>query len=799
MPAFSIWCLGGGGIFFQLRLKAGVALDYETNPNLDVTVRAASGASQGFSIKVLDAAEAPVITSNGGGNRATVQVVRNQTEVTTVQAADPDAGAKLTYTIIGGTDRKLFEIDAATGVLSFKQAPALGGKKSFDVIVEVADNTRSKPVDLPSGTRTFAAPLTDTQFITVSVQDAPVVTQAPYNLTANGFTFRATDPDGNALSVLLNGVAVPSTRNLDGSITVSFDPEQALQAGMVTVSDGLFAVDLIRVYGPQNAPIITSNGSGATASVSAYAGVSAVTTVTATDQDGDTPTYSIVGGEDADKFTINASTGALAFVQAPANRLGQLSFDVIVQASDAGGYFALSPSGVPTWQAPLNDTQQITVELANRAPVAAADSFTVQEGETATFLSSGRASVLANDTDSDGESLIAVLVTDAVNGSLTLNTDGTFSYTHDGSETTRDSFTYRANDGTGDGNIVTVNITVTPYNDSPVVTAPYDITANSFSFNATDPEGYPLTVASYAWPSSLPFESAVVDDTFTVTFVPGQAAKEGSIQVNDDKWGAAVSQVLLGTSGNDTLVQEIDYNLLVYGFAGDDRYLNVTPANLARIGEGAGGGDDTAIFSRSGAVTAVDAIEHYALASGDDTITFSGVASIRAAQTVDLGSGGADTVILTSSAYAGGTSSAVEVAGFVAGSGSGADKIKLLDQDITEVVLKFQPGGTSSDVAGGVYLDLFRGVTATLTDTAAGGSVEQVVAQFYGSFSLQPGSRLVTGMSDGEGSVGFYEVRLNGGLTGGSFSDLNSSNFTVQHLTTLVGVDINAFVASNFI
>jgi VCBS repeat-containing protein len=88
-------------------------------------------------------------------------------------------------------------------------------------------------------------------------------------------------------------------------------------------------------------------------------------------------------------------------------------------------------------------------------------------------LNSLATSVLANDSDTDlpSDVLTAVLVSGPTNGSLTLNADGTFSYTHDGSETTSDSFTYRVNDGTVAGNTVTVAITVTPVNDPTVLSA----------------------------------------------------------------------------------------------------------------------------------------------------------------------------------------------------------------------------------------------------------------------------------------------------------------------------------------
>ena len=68
----------------------------------------------------------PIITSDGGGATAAVNVAENTTAVTTVTATDADAGATLTYSISGGADAAKFTIDGTTGVLRLSR-PRLRG------------------------------------------------------------------------------------------------------------------------------------------------------------------------------------------------------------------------------------------------------------------------------------------------------------------------------------------------------------------------------------------------------------------------------------------------------------------------------------------------------------------------------------------------------------------------------------------------------------------------------------------------------------------------------------------------
>ncbi|MEW8008326.1 MAG: Ig-like domain-containing protein, partial [Candidatus Thiodiazotropha endolucinida] len=84
----------------------------------------------------------------------------------------------------------------------------------------------------------------------------------------------------------------------------------------------------------------------------------------------------------------------------------------------------------------------------------------------------GSSTVLNNDTGLGDTPVIVSLITNVTNGSLTLNGDGTFSYTHDGSENFTDSFTYRITDNDGETADATVTINITPVSDqTPVANA----------------------------------------------------------------------------------------------------------------------------------------------------------------------------------------------------------------------------------------------------------------------------------------------------------------------------------------
>src|SRR5207244_2180005 len=159
-------------------------------------------------------------------------------------------------------------------------------------------------------------------------------------------------------------------------------------------------------------------------------------------------------------------------------------------------------------------TASITLNVVNDVPIAVANSYSVNEDTTLTVAASG---VLGNDSDVDGDSLTAVLVSSPAHGSLTLNANGSLNYTPNANFNGSDSFTYKANDGTLDSNVATVSITVNAVNDAPVAVA------NSYSVN----EDTTLTVAASG---VLGNDTDVDGDPLTAALVSGAA--HGSLTLN---------------------------------------------------------------------------------------------------------------------------------------------------------------------------------------------------------------------------------------------------------------------------
>src|SRR3989441_129703 len=110
-------------------------------------------------------------------------------------------------------------------------------------------------------------------------------------------------------------------------------------------------------------------------------------------------------------------------------------------------------------------------------------------------------------------------------GTLSLNSDGSFSYTPALNYNGPDSFTYKANDGQADSPTnATVSITVTPVNDPPGTSGGI-VADDSYS----TPEDTTLTVAA---PGVLANDTDVDGDPLTAILVNGPA--HGTLSLNSD-------------------------------------------------------------------------------------------------------------------------------------------------------------------------------------------------------------------------------------------------------------------------
>ncbi|MFC0878903.1 Ig-like domain-containing protein, partial [Saccharicrinis sp. FJH2] len=111
------------------------------------------------------------------------------------------------------------------------------------------------------------------------------------------------------------------------------------------------------------------------------------------------------------------------------------------------------------------DEAKITISIRNvdDAPVAVADEFSLDENATLADDVSG------NDIEVDNDPRVYHLVSGPLHASaFTLNEDGTFSYTNDGSENESDSFTYKFEDAHSFSEVVTATLSIVLQNDLPI-------------------------------------------------------------------------------------------------------------------------------------------------------------------------------------------------------------------------------------------------------------------------------------------------------------------------------------------
>ncbi len=150
---------------------------------------------------------------------------------------------------------------------------------------------------------------------------------AQENNASASYNFSATDGDGQTLVYSIGGDDASSfvINAVTGELTLAqaFDFDNPADTGQdnvysvtVSVTDGVETVTqafALTVTNVDEAPVFTS-GDGATAVYLVDENATAITSLTAYDDDNDTLVFTISSGDDESKFSLNVLSGALSFV-----------------------------------------------------------------------------------------------------------------------------------------------------------------------------------------------------------------------------------------------------------------------------------------------------------------------------------------------------------------------------------------------------------------------------------------------------------------------------------------------------
>ncbi|WP_238364461.1 Ig-like domain-containing protein [Mesobacterium pallidum] len=477
--------------------------------------------------------------------------------------------------------------------------------------------------------------------------DVPMDSVATIAVLAND-----SDPDGDPISVTEatstggGTVTVNPDGTLDYTPPVGFTGTDTINY-TITDPDGLTdsAVVTINVFNPNNDPEANDD--------------------TATTPEGETVTIPVLDNDtdpDGDPLTVTDADSPNGTVTINPDGTIDYTPDTGFTGEDTITYTVDDGNGG-------TDTAQVVVTVTdgNGDPVAFDDAATTPEDETVTIP------VLDNDTDPDGDPLTVTDVSDPVNGTATINPDGTIDYTPDTGFTGEDTITYTVDDGNGGTDIGRVIVTVTAgENEPPVATDDTDTTYPMTPIvvdvlgNDTDPDGDPLTVTAVTTPANgtasilpdgtilyTPNTGFLGDDTFEYTVSDGNGGTDtASVTVTVSETGG-------GDEGRiDTDIFPVDPSLQALDpFDG----LDEDPDPLDDLDDVTGTGGADVIDTGDDADTIVGGDGDDTILPGIDDDLVQGnlgddyIVDVQGADTID-GGGGNDTIIAgfdTFSNYAG--------------------------------------------------------------------------------------------------------------------------------------------------
>jgi VCBS repeat-containing protein len=271
--------------------------------------------------------------------------------------------------------------------------------------------------------------------------------------------------------------------------------------------------------------------------------------------------------------------------------------DALVQGIAGSGTPALRILRIFTYANPLDKFLYFRFEafVDTSSPFANDDNYNRTQGSGLTVPAPG---VLQNDTDPSGQPLTATPVSAPQHGDVTLNPDGSFTYSpQNPASTTTDTFEYKATNGAQESNVAKVTISVSSsLNRSPVAQSDSfggseDTAINSGTpgvlGNDNDPDGDALTVTLGTSPAHgtvtlnadgsftyMPASNYFGSDSFTYTLSDGSLHATASVTitiaaVNDSPVvSSATFQVpensTVGTVVGDVLATDVDSSNLTF-------------------------------------------------------------------------------------------------------------------------------------------------------------------------------------------------------------------------------------------
>lgn len=298
--------------------------------------------------------------------------------------------------------------------------------------------------------------IADVTILVTAVNDAPVAANDSFSVAEDnplavnlrGVLINDRDDDSDAIeAILVTGTAHGNlVLNADGSFLYTPAPNfNGTDSFVYKANDGIadsnLATVTIVVTAVNDAPVAADNAYAATEDNTLSVALPGLL-ANDVDVDGNVLSAIRLSGPTHGSLTLNPNG---SFIYTPSlNFNGTDSFTY--QASDG-----VTVSNVAT--------VTITVAAVNDVPVAGNDSYVTNQNVALIVPARG---VLLNDSDADGDALNASVVTGPAHGALTLNADGSFSYTPAVNYSGGDSFTYRAADAVSQSGLATVSLTVVP-------------------------------------------------------------------------------------------------------------------------------------------------------------------------------------------------------------------------------------------------------------------------------------------------------------------------------------------------